>query len=483
MKSDNQLTAMENEALQGIVPVLKKEKTYKFSDAFFFLASYGIATWNYTQGAYIASLVSFKQMLITTILGSLLVMLIFELPAIMSTRYGIDIWIWFKAILGHNGVKVVTIFVVLINIPWHAICCEIFASSMENLFGLAGVTLPKFCHLLFALLCVALGVWIAYRGIGAVSWVTKIMTPMLIAVGVIVIIVGFTAVPFKQIVDYVPAGVVPGTPEAQMGYIIAVDGMMAFSFTWFAGMGGIPRLTHTEKQGYWGGVLGQGLVGPFFVIVGAVMAIAMNIVTNAGLDDPTIVDPAIMLAKLAVPALGLLSLMLVGFANVGTNASVSYIYGVMLKSTFHTAKYRTLVLLINGYLVLLCIWGQIMDYIGTLLTLGSLLFAPLAAVFIVDVFLLRKQKISLRAGFEVGGNKTYRSLGGFNLVGMFCLIAGVGINLLVYNPLTGEVNIPFLFNFTPTMCAFVGTAILYFVLNKIPAIAKHTMKDRSEITV
>ena len=120
MKANNnaQIASIEKESVFGIVPILTREKQYRFSDAFFFLASYGIATWNYTQGAYIATLCSFKQLMITTMVGSLLVMLIFELPAILSTRYGIDIWIWMKAVLGHTGVKIVTIMVACIVISF-----------------------------------------------------------------------------------------------------------------------------------------------------------------------------------------------------------------------------------------------------------------------------------------------------------------------------------------------------------------------------
>ena len=124
-----------------------------------------------------------------------------------------------------------------------------------------------------------------------------------------------------------------------------------------------------------------------------------------------------------------------------------------------------------------------MDYLGTLLTLGACMQAPLAAMFITDFFIVRKQKMSLRAGFQIKGNKTYNYTFGFNIVGFICFLVGIGINLLIYNPFTGEVVIPFLFNLTPTMCSFVGTGALYLLLNSIPAIRKYTMKDRAEITV
>ena len=41
-------------------------------------------------------------------------------------------------------------------------------------------------------------------------------------------------------------------------------------------MAEVPRLCKSEKSGFYAGVLGQGLAGSFFVVVGAVMAIAMH---------------------------------------------------------------------------------------------------------------------------------------------------------------------------------------------------------------
>ena len=119
--ANDQLQPIEDEAAFGTVPVVTREKQYRFSDAFFFMGSYAIATWNYTQGAYIASLVGFKQMLVVTIFGMLFLLLFSQLPAILSTRYGIDIWVWLRGALGKNGVRVATVLMVLFNFPWHAI--------------------------------------------------------------------------------------------------------------------------------------------------------------------------------------------------------------------------------------------------------------------------------------------------------------------------------------------------------------------------
>lgn len=172
---------VEKEALFGIAPVMKKEKLYGFLDAVLVLSGYCIATWSYTQGSYLTTLVGFKQLLIGAFLGAILMLAIYQLPVILSVRYGIDIWIWLKAVFGHRGTAIMTVVIIIINYPWYAVCADLFASSMGNLAALFGVTLPDFMPLVLRLLCVAIGTAIAYKGIGAITHTTRILVPLLLA--------------------------------------------------------------------------------------------------------------------------------------------------------------------------------------------------------------------------------------------------------------------------------------------------------------
>ena len=150
---------VEKEALFGIAPVLTKEKLYGFMDAILVLSGYCIATWSYTQGTYLATLVGFKQLLIGAFFGAILMLAIYQLPVILSVRYGIDIWIWLKSVFGHRGTTIMTVIIIIINYPWYAVCADLFASSMGNLAALFGVTLPSWAPLalrLFALCLVRL---------------------------------------------------------------------------------------------------------------------------------------------------------------------------------------------------------------------------------------------------------------------------------------------------------------------------------------
>lgn len=470
MKSTNE--EIEKEAYLGILPVTGKERTYGFMDALLVLSGYCIATWSYTQGSYLATLVGFKQLLIGAFFGAVLMLMIYQLPVILSVRYGIDIWIWLRSVFGTKGVKVMTIVIILINFPWYAVCCDLFASSMNSLAALFHIKLPAGSHLVLALCCVILGTLIAYRGVKMITWTTRILVPALLLVGVIVVIVGFTSVPVEAIWDYVPKNT--GYSDSVIPYILSIEANFAFVITLVGGMAEIPRLCKSEKAGYYAGVFGQGLAGSFFVVVGAVMAIAMEYVTGQMIDDPTV-----MMATLSIPALGLTSLLLVAFANIGTQAVGSYIYGVMLKSTFKKADYRILVLVLGIYVGLLCVWGKIVEYFGAFLTISACVYAPLAALLFVDFFFIRKQKLDFYSAYEIKDHDNYRYTRGFNIIGLFCLMAGIAISLLIYNPVTGEIHSAFFFRFTPTGCSLVGTGLLYYLLCRLPGVRRYMRKDAS----
>lgn len=462
-------TVIEQEIALDILPVLKSEKKYTFIDAFLILSGYCMATWSYTQGAYLFSLVGFKQLLIGVFFGAILMLAIYQLSVILAVRYGIDIWIWLRAVFGQKGVKIITLMIIFVNYPWYAVCADLFASSLTNLAAVFGLSLPAYVHILLALSCVVIGTFIAYRGIGIITKITRFLVPVLLLVGIFVIIVGFSSVPFDVIWNYRPENPLPHA------YGLSIEANFAFVITLVGGMAGIPRLTKTERAGYWAGVLGQGLSGSFFVVIGAVMAIAMQYVAGEVSNDPTI-----MLATLTTPILAISCLLLIAFANIGTQATGAYLYGLMLKSSFQKMKYQTLILILAIYVGILTIWGGVTTYFGSFLSIGACIYAPIAALLFTDFFIVRKQQISLRSAFQLPGYHAYDYTNGFNFIGLGCIIFGALFSLSIFNPVTGEIHHKFLFHLTPTCASFLGTCLLYYILNKIPLIQNYLLQDKKE---
>lgn len=468
--------AMDREAVFGNVPITSGAKQYNFMEAFLVVGSFMIATWCYTQGAYISSIVGFKQTLVSVTFASLFMLLIMEVPVIFCVRYGIDVWIWLKAVFGVRGVKILVTLSMILAVPWMAICSNLFATSMINLLSLAGIQAPGWCTPLFGLLCVAMGTLFAVRGATSISLMSRIMVPVMFIVAIMVIIIAFVRVPAQEILSFQAVEVLSEHPVTN--YAFAVDANFAYILVQFVSMGAIPRLCKSERGGVWASVLGQGLAGSLFIMVGAVMAVSMHIVTGEMVTDPTI-----MIATLSTPWLALLSIVLVGFANISTTAICTYSYSINTKSSFGKIPYNTIMIVIASYNALLTIWGKVSDVFGVFLTVSGLLWAPLCALLFTDFFMIRGQKIDLRSALEVDGHKSYYYFHGFNPVGIIALVAGVVVSLLIYNPVTFEIHNETLFRFTPSICSLVTTGVTYFVLNQIPAVRKFIMSDRSSVTV
>lgn len=471
MKKHNVEAEMEQDTILGIAPVLPKERKYGFLDFFLMISGYAIATWCYTQGAYSAQLVNFKQMTLGTFGISLLILPIVSLPVIMSVRYGIDVWVWLKSIFGDNACKILAVAAVAANFPWYAVASSMFGTSMANLLKFAGIDLdPKFYPLL-GCCSIIIGTLIALAGNNAIRRMTRIMVPAMLGVGIIVVIIALTSVPMGDIIAYQPETTAENPLE---GYMIAGEGVIAFSFSWTAAMFVMPRLCKKEKSGFWATTLSYGVVAPFFIFAGGVMAIALYVKTGTYADDPTYI-----LSQLASPAVALFSLILVGFANIGTQAVGSNMNAIVLKSAFPKVKYSTMVIILGIYVGLLTIWDQVVAYFGSFLAIETYLYAPMMSILFVDFFFIKKQKISLRDAYQLDGaeKSKYRFHKGFNLVGLICLAVGVASGCLVFNPITGSIHSDIFYYVSGSGVTFITAGVLYFLVCQIPAVKKYMGLD------
>lgn len=104
---------------------------------------------------------------------------------------------------------------------------------------------------------------------------------------------------------------------------------MAVAFSWSTQAFVLPRLAKSERSGYWATALSYGVVAPFFAATGGVMALAMFVKTGVYESDPTT-----MLSTLSTPAFALLSLLLVAFANIGTQGTGSYVNCMIVKAGY-----------------------------------------------------------------------------------------------------------------------------------------------------
>ena len=188
---------IERETITGVVPVLSNERKYSFMDLFLSTSGFAIATWCYTQGAYVAQFLGFKQMLINIFAFNLIWVLVSCLPIFFAVRYGIDLWIWLRAVLGNKGVAILSIVISLANFGWYAVAANLFSSSMINLMKNFGIVLNEdLWNPILGVLCVVLGTLIAIGGPEVIKWTNRFLVVALLVVGVIVFFISITSVPF-----------------------------------------------------------------------------------------------------------------------------------------------------------------------------------------------------------------------------------------------------------------------------------------------
>lgn len=471
---ETNLSNINKEVQKGIIPVLSNERSYNHLESLLILGGYGIATWCYTQGAYIASMLDFKQLIISSFFGNLVILAIYMLPMTLSAKYGIDIWIYLKSLFGTRGIKAIIALIIVVNFPWFAVNADLFGSSMGQLIGAFGITVNGVGLKVLAISCAVIGGLLAWGGLKAITWTTRILVPLLIIVGVVVIFVAFTATSLTEIVAYKPD--ISGFENTLDPYIIALEGNFAFAFSWSCSTGALPRQCKSEGAAYWGTVGAYGILAPLFVFAGGVMAISMFIKSGEFVSDPTI-----MLNTLGGPILALMSLLLVAFANIGTHGVGCYLWSIVLKSAFPKVDYRVFVFGLSTYVAVLCLWGKILEYFGAFISLSAYIYGPIMALLFVDFYFVRKKKLAFRSAFELDGYNVYKYNGGFNLVSIIMVLAGVSAALLIYDPLHGIIKSDLFYYATATGFSFIFTAVLYYAACKIPSIYKYMTPDASEI--
>ncbi|EID32074.1 hypothetical protein HMPREF1110_1967, partial [Streptococcus mitis SK579] len=180
-----------------------------------------------------------------------------------AVKYGIDLWIWLRAVLGKKGVAVLSTVISLANFGWYAVTANLFASSMIHLANNFGLGLDKGVWApILGTLCVLLGTLIALGGPEVIKGTNRFLVVALLFVGLIIVGICFVAVPIRDIMNVQPAIQENLTPIER--FMMSGEGNVAVAFSWSTQALVLPRLAKSERSGYWATALSYGVVAPFF---------------------------------------------------------------------------------------------------------------------------------------------------------------------------------------------------------------------------
>ncbi|ATW26223.1 cytosine permease [Candidatus Formimonas warabiya] len=462
---------VNEEVYYGTIPILPKERIYGFWDTLLIMSGFAIATWCYVQGGYIATIAGIKEIIFCTIFGATLAGLILCLSIIATNRYGIDLWFYQRAVFGYRGLIVVWLLIFSATWGYEAIDAIMYGNAIILLFKAGGINLATSWNPWIATTCILFGWWIAIKGPVAVKTSTYIMVPSLMLVGLIIVFLVFSQYSLMEILAMKPinAGNYGNRWET---YMLILEWNIAFVIAWYPNMGGIPRLVKTERKSYWAHVFACATVMGVFIIIGALTGMAMSQVTGTASTDPTE-----WLVKLGGPKLGLLSLVFICVANVTTQAVATYTLTVSTKVLKPDWDYKKVATFWSLYCILLVFWPLVWKYYTTFLALVGAISGPAIALIIVDFFILRKQKFSLRSLYRSQGSEAYNYTAGFNIPALIAFFAGMVCYYSVYDPIATVPKSGIFYFTTATGLAMIVSGGIYVVLSRFKWVNQYLRKD------
>lgn len=156
---------------------------------------------------------------------------------------------------------------------------------------------------------------------------------------------------------------------------------------------------------------------------------------------------------------------------------------MIVKSGMPKVSYKVLVLIAMVYVSVLTVWGGVEEHFGTFISIAAFIQAPIIGMIVVDYLVVKKRKLSLKAAYFIEGHDAYQFTGGFNLVGLGCVILSCLITILfVYNPLTGSIQSPLFLIFTGSGFDAICGGLLYWLASLTP-LKKYMLRDRDDLEI
>jgi len=468
------VSKIDNDVYFGITPLTNNERIYGYWDIVLATGAWAIATWCYVQGGTIASLLGFKEAITGTFFGMTLAGVIIYLCVIIPTRYGIDIWIYLRALLGHLGLSIFALIYIGGQFGYYSINAEIYANSVMTLSETSGFTIPGSWKSLIAITCVLFGTFIALKGPFAVRTSTRIMVPSLLIIGIIIVISVFTQYSISDLMAITPPDE-GAYGDKQTSYMLVMEWNIAYILAWFGALGVLARLVKTERASYWGRMTGFSVIMAAFICIGIVTTLAMYATTGVVTDDPTE-----WLIELGGPGFGVISLIFILIANITTQAVGLYSFAVSSKVIFPKLKFKTVTIVWAAWVSLLILWGGIWEYYEMFLAVIGATAGSVVALLIADFYVVRKQRFSMRALYKIKGNDAYTYTKGFNIPAWISFFIGIAVYFLVYDPMNGVPRSEIFLYTTATGLTMVTSAVVYILLSQITPIRNYVLADREQ---
>jgi NCS1 family nucleobase:cation symporter-1 len=365
-----------------------------------------------------------------------------QLNSHIGTKYGIPFPGFARLTFGTVGAQIPSILRSIVACGWCSVQSWVGGASFAALIGIVfskfadptwtmalpgnpaanvGQFIGFFGFLLFS-------GWVAYNGIDQIKWVQNVGGPLLIVVMAALLfwsinLAGDAGYSFGEIMN---AKNDTAMIDSNGGFVLLYLGGLTGNIAFWATMGlSIPdfsRYARSQKDQFWGQLLGLPIPMFFCAFIGAVFAQATKVSMGTAMFDPTgvfyYVDSKLLVF---IAAIGVIAATITtnvaanivapanGFSNISPS-KISYKKGVVITCVIAVIAQPWWIFGSGGAYV----FGWLNNY-------GAML-APIAAIFIADYYIVKKKQIDV-AGLYKGSEGRYWYSGGWNMAALIAWVA------------------------------------------------------------
>ena len=379
--------------------------------------------------------------ILNVILGNAIILVPIQLNSNAGTKYGIPFPIFARMTFGMRGAQIPALSRAVVACGWNMVQCTLggtaigfIVKALVPAFNDQSILVQVIFFIIFMIAC---GV-VTAAGSKAIRIFESFSSPLLIVLIILllvwaIVLANGAGYSFGDVFNSeLSAGGLTMRSQYIFFFLLTLTGNIGFWATMALNIPDFSRYAKSQKVQFRGQMYGMLPAMAFCAIVGAFYAQATFLVYGTPSDNPIGVlgflgDSGLARLLIVIVGIGIIfatmttniAANIVAPANAFSNLSpkrVGYKFGVVLACIIAGLAYGI------PYFITVAQGGGFIGFMFDFLNYYGAFLAPLAAIFILDYYFVKRKNLDVKALFMVNGRYWYQN--GFNVAAIIAWVAG-----------------------------------------------------------